>query len=388
MAFFGNDRVNWLNLHYAINALARTGGDAFFCAFLLQKGLPIPTVLAALAAVLGGRFLVRPAVLPLAIRFGLKRLLIAGSVLVGAQYPLLALVTGVGPRLYTVVAVSAVADALYWTCYHAYFASLGDAAHRGHQIGAREAIAALTGVVGPLTTGWCLNVFGPMVAFGATGVVLAASALPLLRTPDAAVAAAPPPGAARSLLTGAWFFAVDGWIGAGSYILWQIALFISLHRSYTAFGGALALAALVGAISGMALGRWIDRGHGRRAVWVALGGTGAVLAFRAAAFGEPTLAVIGSAAGAVTAALYIPTLMTAVYNQAKLSPCPFRFHMAAEGGYDVGCAAGCLVAAAILWRGAPMSVALLAPLVGLAAMTILLGRYYRSPGPRGETLRA
>ena len=25
-AFFGNDRVNWLNLHYAINALARSGG--------------------------------------------------------------------------------------------------------------------------------------------------------------------------------------------------------------------------------------------------------------------------------------------------------------------------------------------------------------------------
>ncbi|HEY1928115.1 MAG TPA: MFS transporter [Caulobacteraceae bacterium] len=379
MAFFGNDRVNWLNLHYAINALARTGGDAFFCAFLLQKGLPIPTVLAALAAVLAGRFLVRPAVLPLAIRFGLRPLLIVGSVLVGAQYPLLAMVTSVGPPLYTLVVVSAVADAVYWTCYHAYFASLGDEAHRGHQIGAREAIAALTGVVGPLATGWCLNVFGPMVAFGATGVVLAASALPLLRTPDAAVVREPAAGSTRTLLRGAWFFAVDGWIGAGSYTLWQIALFLSLHQSYTAFGGALALAALVGAVSGMALGRWIDRGHGRRAVGVALGLSAAVMTFRAAAFGHPVLAVFGSAAGAVGAALYIPTLMTAVYNQAKLSPCPFRFHMAAEGGYDVGCASGCLLAAAMLWGGAPMSAALLAPLAGLAAMSIMLSRYYRRP---------
>ena len=375
MAFFRNDRVNWLNLHYAVNALARTGGDAFFCAFLLRKGLPIPVVLTALAAVLLGRFLVRPAVLPLAVRFGLRSLLIVGSVLVGVQYPLLATVTGLGPRLYALVAVSAVADALYWTCYHAYFASLGDEAHRGHQIGAREAIAAITGVVGPLATGWSLNVFGPMVAFGAAGLVVAGSALPLLATPDARVA--PEVGGSfASLLGGARFFAVDGWIGAGSYTLWQIALFVSLGESYTAFGGTLALAALVGAVSGMALGKWIDRGHGRRAVWLALGGASLVFAFRSIAFGHPTLAIIGSAAGAVSAALYIPTLMTAVYNQAKLSPCPLRFHMAAEGGYDMGCGAGFLVAATLLWAGAPMSLVLLAPLIGVALMAVMLTRYY------------
>lgn len=375
MAFFGNDRVNWLNLHYAINALARTGGDAFFCAFLLRRGFPIPIVLAVLAAVLLGRFLVRPAVLPLAVRFGLRRLLIVGSVLIGAQYPLLATVRGPGPPLYALVVVSAVADALYWTCYHAYFASLGDEAHRGHQIGAREAIAAITGVIGPLATGWCLNVFGPIAAFGATGLVLAASALPLLATPDARVAPEAG-GSLRNLLDGAKFFAVDGWIGSGAYTLWQIALFVSLGESYTAFGGALALAALVGAVSGMALGRWIDRGHGRRAVWLALGAGGLVFAYRSAAFGHATLAIVGSAAGAISAALYIPTLMTAVYNQAKLSPCPLRFHMAAEGGYDIGCGAGYLAAAGLLWIGAPMSLALLVPLIGVAVMAVMLTRYY------------
>ncbi|HEY2048235.1 MAG TPA: MFS transporter [Caulobacteraceae bacterium] len=379
MAFFRNDRVNWLNLHYAINALARTGGDAFFGAFLLRKGLPIPVVLTAMAAVLLGRFLVRPAVLPLAVRFGLRSLLIVGSVLVGVQYPLLATVTGLGPHLYALVAVTAVADALYWTCYHAYFASLGDEAHRGHQIGAREAIAAVTGVVGPLATGWCLNVFGPMAAFGAAGLVVAGSALPLLATPDARVASEVGESFG-SLLGGARFFAVDGWIGAGSYTLWQIALFISLGESYTAFGGTLALAALVGAVSGMALGRWIDRGHGRRAVWLALGGAGLVFAFRSVAFGHTTLAILGSAAGAVSAALYIPTLMTAVYNQAKLSPCPLRFHMAAEGGYDIGCGAGYVAAAGMLWAGAPMSLVLLAPLIGVALMAVMLARYY-SAGP-------
>jgi hypothetical protein len=53
--------------------------------------------------------------------------------------------------------------------------------------------------------------------------------------------------------------------------VWWIALFLSLGENYAAFGGALALAGVVGAVSGLALGRHIDAGHGGRAVWVAYG---------------------------------------------------------------------------------------------------------------------
>ena len=59
-----------------------------------------------------------------------------------------------------------------------------------------------------------------------------------------------------------------------------------------------------------------------------------------------------NAAGALVPALYIPTLMTAVYNQAKRSPCALRFHMAAEGGWDAGAASGCMLAAGLLWAWA------------------------------------
>jgi hypothetical protein len=32
---------------------------------------------------------------------------------------------------------------------------------------------------------------------------------------------------------------------------------------------------------------------------------------------------------------------------AKRSPCPLRFHIATEGGWDLGCGMGCLLAAAL-----------------------------------------
>ncbi len=380
MAFFRNDSVNLLNLHYGIHALALAGGGSFFAAFLLRAGVPAPAVLAALALILAGRFVIRPLMLAPARRFGLKPLVIAGTVMSALQYPMLAEVQGVGWRLLALCAISSVGDTVYWTSYHAYFASLGDTDHRGHQVGAREAIAAVMGIVAPLATGWVLTAFGPRIAFDATTVVLLLAALPILGTRNVAVADAAP-GAFRAAIPGILLFAADGWIAVGFSFVWQIALFVVLRESYTAYGGAMALAALVGAVSGLVLGRFIDAGHGRRAVWLATGTLGLVVAARAVSSVNPVLAVAANAAGALVLALYIPTLMTAVYNQAKGSPCVLRFHIATEGGWDAGSATGCLLVAILLWAGAPFSVGILLSLLGAAASFALLRRYYGRVGP-------
>lgn len=375
MAFFRNTTVNLLSLHYGVHALALSGGGAFFAVFLLRAGVPAHGVLASLAAILVGRFFIRPWVLVLGKRYGLKPLVIAGTILTALQYPLLAEVQGVGWPLLVLCLVSSLGDTFYWTSYHAYFASLGDAEHRGHQIGAREALAAVVGIAAPLLTGWALVTLGPRIAFGTTAVVLMLSALPLLRTPNVLIAAEAP-GSFRAALPGILMFAADGWTAAGYVFVWQIALFISLGKSFAAFGGAMALAAIAGAITGLLLGRFIDAGHGRRAVWLAVGAMAATLIFRANGYGHPAIAVVANAAGALVNAFYTPTMMTAVYNQSQASPCTLRFHVATEGGWDAGGAAGCLAAAALLWAGAPLSAAILLSLLGTTAAFVLLRRYY------------
>ncbi len=375
MAFFRNDTINLLNLHYAIHSLALSGGGAFFAAFLLHADVPAPAVLASLAAILAGRFLIRPFILMPARRWGLKPLVIAGTAMTGLQYPLLADVHGVGWKLFILCAISAIGDTVYWTSYHAYFASLGDTEHRGHQLGAREAIAALVGIVGPLVTGWALTALGPQIAFGATAFVLVLAALPIFGTPNVAVAEEVP-GVFRAAVPGILMFAADGWIAAGFYFVWQIALFLVLGESFTAYGGAMALAALAGAASGLLLGHFIDAGHGGRAVWIAAGSLIVVIALRAASYEDPFLAVVANAAGALVPALYVPTMMTAVYNQAKGSPCVLRFHVATEGGWDVGAASGCMATAALLWAGVPISFGILLSLLGTGAIFVLLRRYY------------
>ena len=381
MAFFRNNTVNWLNLHYGIHALALSGGGAFYCAFLLRAGVPAPMVLTALAAIIAGRFVVRPLVLAPARRFGLKPMVIAGTIMTSLQYPLLAEVHGVGWNLAALCLVSSLGDTVYWTSYHAYFASLGDARDRGHQIGAREAIAAMVGVIGPLVTGWSLNVLGPHITFWATCLILLTAALPIFMARNVAVPQSAP-GALKAALTSLMIFTADGWITSGFWFVWQIALFVSLKQSFVAFGGAEALAALAAAVSGLVLGRLIDRGHGRRAVWLSAGALTLAVGLRAASYGDPVRAVLANAAGALAPALYMPTMMTAVYNQAQRSPCVMRFHMLTEAGWDVGGALGCLTAAGLLWAGAPLGGAVLLALLGVAAVTVLLWRYYAAEPDR------
>ncbi|HEY2070749.1 MAG TPA: MFS transporter [Rhizomicrobium sp.] len=379
MAYFRNSTVNLLNLHYAIHSIAMYGGGAFYAVYLLKAGLSLPAVLASFALIVGGRFVIRPVILPLAIRFGMRPLMIAGTLIAAIQYPLLALVHGVGPMLVLLCLTSSLGDVFYWPNYHAYFSTLGDQEHRGHQISMREALAAIVGIVAPIGTGWVLVTFGPLAAFGATAVVQALGAVPFFWTPDVAVARAAP-GAWKAAIPGVKLFIADGWIAAGFVVVWQLTLFVSLGENFVAYGGALAAAAVVGAIAGLLLGRHIDAGHGGRAVVIACVVCAAILTLRAVSPGHVALAVFANALGALSNCLYAPVLMTAVYNQSKRAPCTLRFHIATEGGWDAGMATGCLIAALLTWMGTPLSTTLLLPLLGVGAIALMLRGYYaRNP---------
>src|SRR5690349_15134456 len=145
MAYLRNNTINRLNLHYGIHAFALDGGGVFFRVFLLKAGMSAPAVLVTAALILVGRFVLRPLVLVAAKRFGLKAVVIFGTVVTGLQYPFLPYVHGFDAMLAAFILLAAIGDTFYWTSYHAYFAKVGDAEHRGHQISAREALAALVG---------------------------------------------------------------------------------------------------------------------------------------------------------------------------------------------------------------------------------------------------
>ena len=381
MAFLRNDAINRVNLHTGIQALAQGAGGIFFLVFLLRAGISVPLVLLAMAAVVTGRFLLRPAILPLAKRVGIKPLLIAGTLVLAVQYPVLAMVDGIAPTLLVLIAVVAVGDVLYWPSYHAYFAALGDAEQRGQQVGAREALAAVVGIVAPLIGAWAFVTVGPGLTFAAAGLVQALAVLPLVGVANVPVKQAAP-GTLRAARLTVTLLTIDGWFASGFFFVWQIALFVALGGNIPAYGGAMALAGLFGAGGSLLLGRTIDLGHGRRAVTIGYGITILIIVLRAASVGSPLLAVVANALGALAMPLFVPGIGTAMYNMAKASPCALRFNMASEGGWDVGCFFGCLAAAAFYHYGLSLSVGILQGIPAAAAIVWLLRRYYGKGGRR------
>ena len=380
MSFLKIGAVNRVHIHYAIQAFAQAAGGIFILAYLLKAGVPVPVALLFSAGIVGLRFLLRPLTLPLAKRFGVKPLLIAGAVISGIDYPLLALVEGPGPMVWAVCAFSSIGYLLYWLCYHAYFAALGKADDRGGQIGVREAAVALVGIVAPLMGAWGLTTIGSTPTFWLVGIVQMLSVIPLIGLPNVPVKAEieGPAGATRMALG---LMVADGVFASAYHYVWLIALFVALGQSYVAFGAAWALAALVGAVSGMVLGRHIDMGHGRRATYIAYGAAVIVVAMRAGSLDLPWLAVAANAAGSFLVAIVSPVLMTPVYNMAKASPCVMRFHIATEGAWDIGCFLGCVCAAAKAWAGLSLGVPILLGLPAAAALILMLRRYYGPPRP-------
>lgn len=171
-------------------------------------------------------------------------------------------------------------------------------------------------------------------------------------------------------------FSTDGFITCALVFTWDMTSFLAFDQRFDIQGAVLSAAAIAGGVGGLVFGGFIDAGHTGRAVglnaWVL---TGLVL-LKAVCVGDPvamaTAALISNALGG----LYLPTLMTAIYNEAKAAPCTLRFHFATEGGWDAGGSVACLVAAAAWSAGVPPSFVLLLSLFGIAAQARLLWRRY------------
>ncbi|HYL32322.1 MAG TPA: MFS transporter [Stellaceae bacterium] len=375
--FFANRAVNRLAIHTALQQLAWCMSGAFFGVYLLRAGLAPSVLFLASAGVLLLRFMMRPLVLLIAPRIGLRTTLVIGTLLTALQYPAVGLVHGADATLILFCLIGALAGVFYWPCYHTFFAALGDREYRGSQVGVRQVLMGVAAVAGPAAGGVMLARFGPWVAFGTAAAVQVFAALPLFAVREPLLARRPPRGAYAASWSGVRLFAADGWMLAGASLAWDITMFRALQSRFDQFGGVLALAALAGALGSVVLGRFIDLGHARRVIAfnAAMLCTGVLLR----TFVTLTPAAVISVALVTTAlgGMYVPVLMTAFYNASKVSPCPFRFQFAAEGGWDFGGAGVSLIAAMLCATGVAPQTTIFLALPAVLAQAWLLARVYR-----------
>lgn len=368
--------------HYALYQLSAALAGGFVGAYLLKVGFSFPAALLAYASMLTIRFGLRLVSLAVVRRLGYRGTLILGAALGAAQFPLLMAADELFWLAAWLVVVS-VAESLYWPVYHAAAAVAGETTTRGREVGIRTAIGTLVSVVGPLAGGILLERYGPAVDFGIASALSLLSVVPLLAMN--AVSAGPIPSVRESMRcidrAGIAAFAADGWMWSGLALAWPMVLFISLGSHYEAFGAVSAVAGLIGAGAGLLCGRAIDRGERDR--YLALVSVALALGFalRAYASWSPMAATIAHASGAAVMGLYVPVLISVVYDRAKQSGAAFRFHFAAEAGWDFGAAFGCVAAAAVAWGTSKPSLAVLPAALGIVAVYRSLGSEVAGPAP-------
>jgi hypothetical protein len=378
MSFFGNRDINRLAVHTALTQVASGLASVFLAAFLLRAGLSPAQVFLVFGATLALRFFLRLALPGVVRRLGFRNTFLVGATLFALKFLVLAGVDGSLGRVVWYIVAEAVSGTIYWTCYHAFFAALGNREARGAQVGARGFLNTIAAIAAPAVGGVLLVAAGPWAAFGAAALISIVAIIPLVSLHEPVVPETAPVEALQAAREGVLLFATDGFVSSIAIFTWDIIAFVAFDARYDVFGGVLALASLAGAIGGMALGRFIDAGHGGRAVRINAVVFTIMLLMKAACAGSPQTVAAATIVANLLGGFYIPVLMTAIYNDAQAATCTLRFQIMAEAGWDVGGTIACLIAAIAWASGVPPAAILLLALVGVWPQAWLALRRYRA----------
>jgi MFS transporter, DHA1 family, inner membrane transport protein len=380
--------IQRLTLHFAVINFAWALSSIFSVVFLIRVGLTATQVFLATGAIIAGRFVLRPIVLVWAPALGLRRTMILGVILYAMSCPMLAAVDGVGFALAAYLVVCALSQAFYWTCFHVFFSAFGDTDRGGSQVGFFLVLSALSALFGPAIGGVLLMRLGPWAAFGAGFVITFASILPMLRVAEPRLVRAAPEGAYAAAKNGLMIYFADGWMQVSLTVAWSIVMFHALGDRYDSFGGTLSLAGLAGAVGGMVLGRFIDKGHARRALWLNAFVLAVCLVLRSTTFGHAGAVIAVAIGTTLFSGVYVPSWITPVYNESRSSPCMLRFQFAAESGWDMGGVIASGLAAAMCYWGLPIEAAILLALPMVPVQALLLERSYALLFPAGSRAAA
>jgi DHA1 family inner membrane transport protein len=371
MTFFQNPSINRIYVQTALQGLAYFAGTAFVFVYFLKAGMSLPVVFLAIGAMVLARILFRLTLIPLVKNIGLRNGLIIGAAVEALGFLFLANVNGVNAWMIIYLFITSLGTAYYYTCYHSVVARIGDDEHRGAQVSAREAIFAISGIIGPIFGGVVLTLFGPFYAFLAAATFNGLAIIPLLQLPNLHIE--------RDIdipriskLFGFGMACADGIAAMAVSIAWRLVLFITLGENFNAFGGAIAAASLVGAIMGLGVGRLIDLGHHKSSIKIGLGLMAGTVLLEAFGYSSVWGAVAANMVGAVAGPLYMSAIMAPFYVAGKASGCTFRFNVLGENGFDCGSGFGCLAAAAIAWAGFSSFWILIIGLIGVAAAYAIL----------------
>ena len=152
--------------------------------YLWTQGFTLSGILYFYLGVYVLYFIFMPLGAKFARRFGYERAILLSTPFLVAFYLLLYLIHRDFQFTYFAVAALALQKTFYWPAYHADFARFGRTDERGREVGNSLVINSLVYIIGPFLGGLIISFWGFNVLFMIIGVLILASNIPLMTTPE------------------------------------------------------------------------------------------------------------------------------------------------------------------------------------------------------------
>lgn len=371
---FSNKSVNSLNAHYGLQTFATNLVNIFIGVYLYQLGIDIWIICLVWGGIYFFRLLTRPIGYFLCNKFGLKKVLVLGTLSYSIGYVILGQVDGVNLWLYLYVLAGALSEGIYWLAYHTYFAILGDTEVRGKQVGMREAVRNLAQFSAPIAGAVFINMFDFWIAFLLAMICMIFASVPLLIAPDVKLPQTMTLKKAVKTISfrGFKLYASDSFYFQSHMFIWKLILFIMLS-DYITFGGLLSFAIAVQIIGYFLVGHLFDNGLGKRVFPFGIMIMMLVVGGRALAAYTIPMIIFLDLLYMIGYCLYEPVMNSLYYNECKKSKHPLWFQTFSDSGWDIGSSLAMIMAAILLYSGVDIRMTMLQGIVGLALLGMTIG---------------
>jgi MFS family permease len=239
--------------------------------FLYQQGFSLSKILYFYLAIYSAYLFMIPLGAKFARRFGYEKSILLGSPFLAVYYISLYLIS-INPLFIFVAIVAFVLQkSFYWPGFHADFARFGKNSERGREISNIMAVTSIVLIAGPFIGGFIIATWGFKLLFTVATVIILASNLALLSTPEKFK---PIPysytQSFKRLLARENRRNFYGYLGFGDeligMVIWPIFIF-TVISNFLSIGSLVALATLTTTFVLLFVGRMVDgRATARRSI--------------------------------------------------------------------------------------------------------------------------
>lgn len=365
-----------VNLHFFFLFLAFGFVESFGPVYFYKIGLSLSDIALYWALFFAIRVTIRPFVMDLCHKVGIRRLFLISIILFSGRYILYASVSAPGALMVALLVYESIASSVYWAMYHTYFAILSSSEKTGAQVAHRDIMLLSARLLAPFCTSLIIDGFGFSAAFMAGGVLSLISVFPIIKkiVPDTNFPKFSWKEALKIDRSGFILYATSGAHEYAHTFLWRIALFLQVSN-YVGFGLLLSLSILFQMIGTFVVGRHFDRTRGTRVATTGISILAVVLVFRATLPLSVPLIIALDFVFMLGQIMQSPYVSAINYKRSKASGNPLWFQFWSETGWDLACILTLGTASALLAYGVEIRSVMLLGLLGLLGTKLSIRRY-------------